>query len=82
MAFVGATLGPVRALLCIFVGAALATAAFLLVVYPVGWWRARRRGKEFQAPLVPFGVFLAPAALLTLLFGNALLNWYLGRVFG
>lgn len=82
MAFVGATLGPVRALLCIFVGAALAAVTFLLVVYPVGWWRARRAGVDFEAPLVPFGVFLAPAALLTLLFGNALLNWYLGRMFG
>lgn len=82
MAFVGATLGPVRALLCVFVGAALGAAAFLLVVYPIGWWRARRAGTEFAPPLVPFGVFLAPAAIVTLLFGNALLNWYLGQVIG
>ncbi len=82
MAFVGATVGPVRVLLCVFVGAALAAASFLLVVYPIGWWRARRAGSEFVAPLVPFGVFLAPAAVLTLLFGNALLGWYVGRVFG
>jgi leader peptidase (prepilin peptidase)/N-methyltransferase len=82
MAFVGAVLGPERALLCIFVGAALAAALFLLVVYPVGWWRARRAGVEFAPPLVPFGVFLAPAALLTLLFGNALLTWYVGHIVG
>lgn len=82
MAFVGAMVGPVRALLCIFVGAALAAASFLLVVYPVGWWRARRAGVAFEPPLVPFGVFLAPAAILTLLFGNALLGWYVGRMLG
>jgi prepilin signal peptidase PulO-like enzyme (type II secretory pathway) len=28
-----------------------------------------------DAPLVPFGVFLAPAALVTLLWGDALLVW-------
>lgn len=82
MAFVGALLGPVRALLCIFVGAALAAAAFLLIVYPIVWLRARRSGTEFEPPLVPFGVFLAPAAVVTLLFGNALLGWYAGRMLG
>ena len=29
----------------------------------------------FETPLVPFGVFLAPAALLTLFWGDALLGW-------
>lgn len=82
MAFVGAMVGPARALLCIFVGAAVAAGAFLLVVYPLGWWRARRAGTEFEPPLVPFGVFLAPAAVVTLLFGNALLRWYAGRLLG
>lgn len=82
MAFVGAMVGPARALLCIFVGAAVAAGAFLLVVYPLGWWRARRAGAEFEPPLVPFGVFLAPAAVVTLLFGNALLRWYAGRLLG
>ncbi len=82
MAFVGAMVGPVRALLCVFVGAALAATAFLLVVYPVGWLRARRSGVPFEPPLVPFGVFLAPAAVLTLLFGNALLGWYIQRMLG
>ena len=82
MAFVGAMVGPARALLTIFVGAALAAVVFLLIVYPAGWWRARRHGAAFTLPLVPFGVFLAPAALLTLLFGNALLAWYLGQMLG
>lgn len=82
MAFVGAMLGPERALLSIFVGAAFAAGSFLLVVYPIGWWRARRAGAEFAAPLVPFGVFLAPAAVVTLLFGNALLTWYFRQIVG
>ena len=34
------------------------------------------------APLVPFGVFLAPAAMLTLLWGDALVRWYLGLIQG
>lgn len=82
MAMVGAALGPSRALLTIFVGALFAAVAFLLVVYPVGWLRARARGDKFETPLVPFGVFLAPAALCTLLFGSSLIGWYLNRVFG
>jgi leader peptidase (prepilin peptidase)/N-methyltransferase len=82
MAFVGAMVGPVRALLTIFLAAALAAVVFLLVVYPIGWLRAHRAGREFEPPLVPFGVFLAPAALLALLFGNSLLGWYVERAFG
>ena len=63
MAMVGAALGPSRALLTIFVGAFFAAAVFLLLVYPIGLLRARARGETFETPLVPFGVFLAPAAL-------------------
>ncbi|HEX5830799.1 MAG TPA: prepilin peptidase [Gemmatimonadaceae bacterium] len=78
MAVVGAAVGPWRALLTVFVGAALAAVIFLLVVYPIAWVRGRRRGTPFEPPLVPFGVFLAPAAFLTLLWGNDLIAWYLG----
>ena len=35
---------------------------------------------EFELPHVPFGVFLAPAALLTLLFGYPAIAWYLQRL--
>jgi leader peptidase (prepilin peptidase)/N-methyltransferase len=35
---------------------------------------------EFELPNVPFGVFLAPAALLTLLFGYPAIAWYLQRL--
>ena len=31
----------------------------------------------FEAPLVPFGVFLAPAAFATLLWGDVALEWLL-----
>jgi leader peptidase (prepilin peptidase)/N-methyltransferase len=82
MAMVGASLGPGRALLTIFVGAFFAAAIFLLFVYPIGILRARSRGETFETPLVPFGVFLAPAALFTLLFGSSLIGWYLDRVIG
>jgi leader peptidase (prepilin peptidase)/N-methyltransferase len=34
--------------------------------------------EESGVPLVPFGVFLAPATLVTLLWGDALVGWYLG----
>lgn len=34
--------------------------------------------EEEGAPLVPFGVFLAPAAMITLLWGDALVHWYVG----
>ena len=80
MAFVGALLGPGRALLTVFVAAALASVAFVLLVAPIGWLRARRAGTEFELPLVPFGVFLAPAGLLTLLWGDALIAWYVSTM--
>lgn len=80
MAFVGALLGPGRALLTVFVAAALASAAFVLIVAPIGWLRAKRAGTAFELPLVPFGVFLAPAGLLTLLWGDSLIAWYVSTL--
>lgn len=80
MAMAGAALGSARALLTIFVAAALAAVIFLAIVVPIGWLRARAKGTTFEAPLVPFGVFLAPASLLTLIWGFPLINWYLDRV--
>jgi leader peptidase (prepilin peptidase)/N-methyltransferase len=79
MAVVGAAVGPWRALLTVFAGAALAAVLFPLLVLPVAWLRSRRAGTPFEMPQVPFGVFLAPAALLTLLWGTDLLAWYLGQ---
>lgn len=81
MAVVGAALGPERALLTILAGAFLGATFFLVFVAPVIWIRSRRAGKEFEFPDVPFGVFLAPAALLTLLWGDPLIAWYIQRTF-
>ena len=87
MAFVGAAVGAPRAILTIFVGAAIGAAAFILVVYPVAWFRRDQRLEQgelslgrapFEPPLVPFGVFLAPAAVVTLLWGNAVFAWIVG----
>jgi leader peptidase (prepilin peptidase)/N-methyltransferase len=87
MAVVGAAVGPTRALLTIFIGAVLAPIVLVGVVYPLsargmaddagqtelaleasGSWRKRE---------LPFGVFLAPAALITLLWGDTIIAWYL-----
>jgi leader peptidase (prepilin peptidase)/N-methyltransferase len=82
MAFIGGALGPQRAIMTVFLASALGAVAFLGIVYPLAWLRraqAREQtelalgGAPFQAPLVPFGVFLAPAAMVTLLWGDALL---------
>jgi leader peptidase (prepilin peptidase) / N-methyltransferase len=75
MAVVGAAIGPTRAIITVFVAAALGAVTFLAVVYPIAYVRAKRQGKEFEPPLVPFGVFLAPAAVVMLLGGNALMEW-------
>jgi leader peptidase (prepilin peptidase)/N-methyltransferase len=84
MAFAGAGLGPQRAIVTVFFGALLGAVAFLAVVYPLARVRqsAHREqtelalgGSSFEAPLVPFGVFLAPAALVTLLWGADILAW-------
>jgi leader peptidase (prepilin peptidase)/N-methyltransferase len=92
MAVVGAALGPSRSLLVIFVGATLGAITFLLVVYPIVRLRGRRSEPQIELPLgapdtpelplVPFGVFLAPAAVLALVFGQQLMDWYVGRMMG
>jgi leader peptidase (prepilin peptidase) / N-methyltransferase len=75
MAVIGAAVGAQRALLTVFVGAAVGSVVFIpiAVVY-----RIRRQGVDL--PQVPFGVFLAPAALLTLLKGDVAIAWYLSRL--
>jgi leader peptidase (prepilin peptidase)/N-methyltransferase len=80
MAVVGEALGPPRTLLTIFVGAAVGALVFIVVVLPFAWLRSRRAGVPFEPPLVPFGVFLAPAALVTFFWGNRLITWYLARI--
>ncbi|MBV6520578.1 MAG: Type 4 prepilin-like proteins leader peptide-processing enzyme [Gemmatimonadaceae bacterium] len=88
MAVVGAALGTPRTLLTIFLGALLGAIGFIAIVYPVVRWR-RRLGDQLELietgvrepmPQVPFGVFLAPAALAALLWGQPLIDWYLRSV--
>ncbi|MBX3132509.1 MAG: prepilin peptidase [Gemmatimonadaceae bacterium] len=80
MAMLGAMVGPERSILTIFLAAGIGAVAFLGLVLPIGWWRARRAGTAFETPLVPFGVFLAPAGMVALLWGDALLRSYLNFV--
>jgi leader peptidase (prepilin peptidase)/N-methyltransferase len=82
MAAVGAAIGPERALLTVIVGACVGAVASLTVIGPMAWVLHRRRGDDeaFELPPVPFGVFLAPAALLTLLFGDRMIAWYFATV--
>lgn len=89
MSVVGAAVGPGRALLVIFIGAALGAVTFLAIVYPMVRLRGAPRTEQIDLelspaprglPEVPFGVFLAPAALVTLLWGDALTSWYLTRI--
>ena len=91
MAVVGAALGPGRTLLVIFLGALVGAITFLFVVYPLVRFKAGRGGSQIEMPLgdtkpsmpqVPFGVFLAPAAVLALVFGQKLLDWYVGQLTG
>lgn len=89
MAVVGAALGPGRSLLVIFLGAGIGAATFLLVVYPIMRLRGSRQADQIELaleatrpelPHVPFGVFLAPAAVAALVFGQQMVDWYLARM--
>jgi leader peptidase (prepilin peptidase)/N-methyltransferase len=85
MAFAGAALGPSRAIATVFLGATIGAVIFLVVVYPIA---IMRRGRVTQTelalggraavpvelPLVPFGVFLAPAAAIMLIWGDQILR--------
>ena len=91
MAVIGAAVGPGRALLVVFVGAVIGVVAFLGVVYPLSRVRRAHTAPQLdlalgeapaELPHVPFGVFLAPAALATLLWGYELIGWYAGRMTG
>lgn len=76
MAFIGAALGPELSLLTVFVAAAIGAVVFLAVVLPVAKLQHR------ELPQVPFGVFLAPAALVTLLHGRRMVDAYLTYLVG
>jgi leader peptidase (prepilin peptidase)/N-methyltransferase len=91
MAVVGAAVGPARSLLVLFIGAALGAVSFVGVVYPLVRLRGAPRGEQIDLelggsppalPEVPFGVFLAPAAVVVLVWGDTLVEWYLSRFMG
>ena len=69
MAMVGAFLGPLYAVLTIFVGSFVGAVIF----GPVGL----KTGK-----LVPFGVFLALGAVIVLIWGEAMVDWYVTHMLG
>jgi leader peptidase (prepilin peptidase)/N-methyltransferase len=83
MAFMGAALGPSRAILTVFLAAAIGAVVFLGIVYPVALIRRGRVASQtelalgsspVEMPLVPFGVFLAPAGVVMLLWGDRLID--------
>lgn len=80
MAMIGAMVGVERSFLTVFVAAGIGAGVFLLLVAPIGWLRARGRGEAYELPLVPFGVFLAPAGIVTLLFGETIISRYFSLV--
>jgi leader peptidase (prepilin peptidase)/N-methyltransferase len=87
MAVVGAAVGPERALLTIFLAAVIAPIVLLAVVYPLSARGMASDRGQTELPLdaaqswrrreLPFGVFLAPAAVCALLWGDAIIGWYL-----
>jgi leader peptidase (prepilin peptidase)/N-methyltransferase len=87
MAVVGAAVGPERALVTIFIAAVLAPIVLLAIVYPLSSRGLSYDGGQTELSLesspswrrreLPFGVFLAPAAVVALLCGDALISWYL-----
>ena len=87
MAVVGAAMGPARSLLTIFIAAVLAPIVLLGIVYPLSarglatdkgqTEMALEAGGAWRKRELPFGVFLAPAALIALLHGDLIIAWYL-----
>jgi leader peptidase (prepilin peptidase)/N-methyltransferase len=69
MLMVGAFLGPLRTLLVLILGSLLGAL--------VGGYLILRRGKNFQFAL-PFGTFLAPAAFVSMLWGERIIRIYKG----
>jgi leader peptidase (prepilin peptidase)/N-methyltransferase len=69
MAFVGAFLGWRLTLLTIFLGAF--SGAVIGMLYIAG-----QKDKDLQSK-IPFGIFLGIGAIIALLFGDRIINWYI-----
>lgn len=68
---VGALLGWRLTFLSIFIGAFAGAVIGIFVI-------ARQKDKDFQTQ-IPFGIFLGIGAVLSLLFGEQLIHWYVSR---
>ncbi len=86
MAVLGAVLGPERSLMTIFIAALLAIVALIGIIYPLGRMRSTRSAQydmeldgagSWRGREIPFGVFLAPAGMIALVHGQALIAWYM-----
>lgn len=69
LAMIGAFLGPLHAVLTIFVGSAVGAVIFGPIALKTG-------------RVVPFGVFLAVGAAVVLLWGDVLVGWYVTHILG
>jgi leader peptidase (prepilin peptidase)/N-methyltransferase len=67
---VGALLGWRLTFLAMFIGAFAGAVAGIFVII-------RQKDKDFQTQ-IPFGIFLGIGSLVALLFGEQIINWYLG----
>ena len=86
MAFIGAALGPGRAILSVFMGAAIGVgrrsspsstrSPSCAAGAPRHRPSSRSATSRLELPLVPFGVFLAPAGVVMLLWGDLLIDRY------
>lgn len=74
MAMIGAFLGVTGALLTVFLGSALG----LLIGVPIAWLRGNL---EALGTYLPLGTFLAMGAGVTYLWGEPLIQWYMGYAF-
>lgn len=91
MAVVGGAVGPARALLTVFIAAVIAPVVLLGIVYPLTRRGPAEETGQYRLPLIgtfawrtrelPFGVFLAPAGMVALVYGDRIIDWYL-RVAG
>ena len=71
MAMIGAFLGLSGALLTVFMGSALG----LLIGVPLAWFQGKL---EAMGTYLPLGTFLAMGATVAYLWGEPLVQWYLG----
>ncbi|HZS03856.1 MAG TPA: prepilin peptidase [Blastocatellia bacterium] len=72
MAVIGAFLGWQSAILVILVGSLLGSIIGVVLA---------RKSDEGMKTALPYGVFLGPAAVFALFFGNSLVQWYASKAF-